>query len=50
MQIRAFIYYGEGTWESNPPKQLLTTLTSFEDWREHQNPSTPMRGFLKKSL
>jgi len=28
-------------WESNPPKQLLTALTGFEDQGPHQQPSTP---------
>ena len=29
-------------WESNPPKQLFTTITGFEDQGAHQHPSTPI--------
>lgn len=29
-------------WELNPPMQLLTTITGFEDQRAHQHPSTPI--------
>ena len=35
-------FLGEGMWESNPPKKLLTPITGFEDRGAHQHPSTPM--------
>ena len=37
------VIFGGSMWESNPPKQLLTTLTGFEDQGPHQQPSTPGR-------
>ena len=36
------ILIGGNMWESNPPKQLFTTSTGFEDQRAHQHPSTPI--------
>ncbi len=30
-------------WESNPPEKLLTPQTGFEDQRQHQPPSTPLK-------
>ena len=30
--------YGGNVWESNPPMQLLTAITGFEDRRAHQRP------------
>ena len=32
---------GGNMWESNPPGQLFTTCTGFEDRGAHQHPSTP---------
>ena len=29
-------------WESNPPKELFTPITGFEDQGAHQHPSTPV--------
>ena len=29
-------------WESNPPKELFTPITGFEDQGAHQRPSTPI--------
>jgi hypothetical protein len=29
-------------WESNPPKELLTPRTGFEDQKAHQRPSIPL--------
>ena len=37
-----YFLYGEGMWESNPPRQLLITRTDFEDQKAHQHPATPM--------
>lgn len=34
---------GESTWESNPPKKLLTPHTGFEDQEAHQHPFAPMQ-------
>lgn len=34
--------YGESTWESNPPKKLLTPHTGFEDQEAHQHPFAPI--------
>ncbi len=39
----ALFEFGGSTWESNPPKRLLTPQTGFEDQRTHQHPSTPKR-------
>lgn len=33
---------GGDTWESNPPRKLLTPRADFEDQKAHQNPSAPM--------
>ena len=33
--------FGGNMWESNPPRQLFTTLTGFEDQGAHQHPSAP---------
>ena len=38
----ALSFYGGNMWESNPPRQLFTTLTGFEDRGAHQHPSAPM--------
>lgn len=33
--------FGGNVWELNPPMQLLTAITGFEDQRAHQHPSAP---------
>ena len=35
------ISFGEGMWESNPPRTLLTPHTGFEDQEAHQSPIYP---------
>ena len=38
--------HGESTWESNPPKKLLTPHTGFEDQEAHQHPFAPIRKII----
>lgn len=40
------IIFGEGMWESNPPRTLLTPNTSFEDQGAHQLPNYPHLHFI----
>lgn len=42
MQFDSGSYSGGDTWESNPPRKLLTPRADFEDQKAHQNPSAPM--------
>lgn len=41
-RLRPLLFLSGGNvWELNPPMQLLTAITGFEDQRAHQHPSAP---------